>query len=470
MASSHPDAPAVICGAKRLTYRELDNRAAELAEQLRAAGARAGEVVAFSLTRGADALCAMLAILKSGCAYLPLDPSLPAARHEVLVRTAGAVMQITGDGITRLDSVEATPPQFAPTSQSAFVLFTSGSTGPPKAVCVPHRAVARLVCDVDYINLGTETRFLQLAPLSFDASTLEIWGPLLNGGAVVVHPEDVPDLTELGRTIADHKVTTAWLTAALFNQVVDRAPQILHSLSELLTGGEALSVPHVVRALAALPGTKLINGYGPTETTTFATTYAIPRDFKSTNRRVPELVVLSRTRRFMSWINVSSCCPSAVPGEICIGGSGLALGYLGDFGLTAKKFIPDFISGNPGERLYRSGDRGRLLPDGNLEFIERTDDQVEIRGFRIEPGEIESMLKLHRAAREAVVVVREDVPGDRRLVAYVAPAERRRPGGRTGEFFERGAAHPDASIGLCFHRCISSYSEWQTRPQGAASA
>ncbi|MGA8616086.1 MAG: non-ribosomal peptide synthetase, partial [Xanthobacteraceae bacterium] len=267
----------------------------------------------------------------------------------------------------------------------------------------------------------TETRFLQLAPLSFDASTLEIWGPLLNGGAVVVHPEDVPDLTELGRTIADHKVTTAWLTAALFNQVIDRAPQILHSLSELLTGGEALSVPHVVRALAALPGTKLINGYGPTETTTFATTYAIPRDFKSTNRRVPigrslpdtQVYVLDQRQQLL---------PVGVPGEICIGGSGLALGYLGDSGLTAKKFITDFISGNPGERLYRSGDRGRLLPDGSLEFIERTDDQVKIRGFRIEPGEIESMLKLHQAAREVVVVVREDVPGDRRLVAYVAPA------------------------------------------------
>ncbi len=470
VANSRPHAAAVICGAKRLTYRELNQRAAELADQLRAAGARAGEVVAFSLPRGPDALCAMLAILKSGCAYLPLDPTLPTARHEVLVRTAGAVMQITGDAIARFNSAEANPPQFAPISESAaFVLFTSGSTGPPKAVCVPHRAVARLVCDVDYIHLGAETRFLQLAPLSFDASTLEVWGPLLNGGAVVVHPEDVPDLTELGRTIADHKVTTAWLTAALFNQVVDRAPQILHSLSELLTGGEALSVPHVVRALAALPDTRLVNGYGPTETTTFATTYPIPRDFKSTNRRVPigrslpdtQVYVLDQRQQLL---------PVGVPGEICIGGSGLALGYLGDSGLTAKKFIPDFISGNPGERLYRSGDRGRLLPDGNLEFIERTDDQVKIRGIRIEPGEIESMLKLHRAAREAVVVVREDVPGDRRLVAYVAPAERRRLCGRIGRFFEREASHPDASIGLCLHRCISSYSEWQTRPQGAASA
>ena len=334
---------------------------------------------------------------------------------------------------------------------------------------MPHRAVARLVCDVDYIHLGTETRFLQLAPLSFDASTLEIWGPLLNGGAVVVHPEDVPDLTELGRTIANHEVTTAWLTAALFNQVVDRAPQILRSLSELLTGGEALSVPHVVRALAALPGTRLINGYGPTETTTFATTYAIPRDFKSTNRRVPigrslpdtQVYVLDQRQQLL---------PVGVPGEICIGGSGLALGYLGDSRTLLRRNLSQTSQWEPGERLYRSGDRGRLLPDGNLEFIERTDDQVKIRGFRIEPGEIESMLKLHRAAREAVVVVREDVPGDRRLVAYVAPASAAAQAGELRRFFEREASQPDASIGLCFHRCISSYSEWQTRPQSIAGA
>jgi non-ribosomal peptide synthetase component F len=203
----------------------------------------------------------MLASLKCGSAYLPLDPKLPKARLDVLLRIAQPNVLVNAEGTVRLGSATGLAAPLPP--DAAYILFTSGSSGEPKAVCVPHRGVTRLVCGVDYVRLDTRTRFLQLAPLAFDASTLEIWGPLLNGGTVVVHSEDLPTFADLGRTIAAHSVTTAWLTASLFNQVIMTVPQILRPLRELLTGGEALSVPHVLRALAELPDTTLINGYGP---------------------------------------------------------------------------------------------------------------------------------------------------------------------------------------------------------------
>jgi thioesterase domain-containing protein len=273
-----------------------------------------------------------------------------------------------------------------------------------------------LVCGVDYVRLDEQTRFLQLAPLSFDASTLEIWGPLLNGGTVVVHPEDLPTLAELGRTIAAHGVTTAWLTASLFNQVITVSPSILRPLRELLTGGEALSVPHVQRALADLPDTTLINGYGPTETTTFATAFTIPRDFDVAAHRIPIGRPLPNTQVYVL-NDAGQPQPTSVPGELFIGGDGLALGYLGDEQLTATRFVSDPFSARPGARLYRTGDRACWLPDGTLDFIDRCDRQVKIRGFRIEPAEIESVLARHPAVREAFVTVPEEA--ERRLVAYV---------------------------------------------------
>jgi aspartate racemase len=426
VAAARPDAVAIICRDTQLSYREFDKRAQTLSDQLRAAGARPGEVVAFSLPRGAQALCAMLAILKCDCAYLPLNPKLPKARRQLLLQIAGSMLLVTTEGIVRLKS--GRPPFPNPLLEdAAYVLFTSGSTGSPKAVCVPHRAVARLVCNVDYISLDAGTRFLQLAPLSFDASTLEIWGPLLNGGTVVIHPQDLPEFAELGRTIADHGVTTAWLTASLFNQVIDSAPEILRPLRQLLSGGEALSVTHVVRGLDALPSTTLINGYGPTEATTFSTTFRIPREFDATSRRVPigrplpdtQVYVLDERRQLL---------PIGVPGEIFIGGTGLASGYLGDEVLTEAKFVQDTISGRPGARLYRTGDRGRLLPDGTLDFIERLDRQVKIRGFRIEPGEIESVLAQHPSVRDAAVAAWNGGAAQRELIAYVVAT----PGHETG--------------------------------------
>ena len=425
IAAASPDAPAVLCRDIELSYRALEERAQVLSDQLRAAGVRAGEVVAFSFPRGVQPLCAMLAILKCGCGYLPLDPKLPETRKQLLLQIAGASFVVTPERVARPKACgDCSVPDRLPEG-AVYVLFTSGSTGVPKAVCVPHRAVARLVCDVDYVRLSADTRFLQLAPLSFDASTLEIWGPLLNGGAVVVHPEDIPDFAELGRTISQYGVTTAWLTASLFNQVVDTAPEILRPLRELLTGGEALSVPHVVHALSALPETTLINGYGPTEATTFSTTFTIPRDFAPDAQRVPIGRPLPDTQVYVL-DERQQPLPIGVPGEIYIGGDGLALGYLGEEALTTAKFVPDRLGGGSGARLYRTGDRGRMLPDGNLDFIERLDSQVKIRGYRIEPGEIESTLLRCRGVSASVVVPESSQIG-KRLLAYVVPDARFRP-------------------------------------------
>jgi aspartate racemase len=419
IARTQPDAEAVVCGRERWTYHELDRRAEALAERLREAGVASCGVVAFERPRGPEAVAAMLAILKCGCAYLPLEPGIPAARKDALLTIVGPSAVITAGVVNALPSASGgTSTHPSPRADDAYVLFTSGSTGVPKAVFAPHRGVLRLVRHVDYVRLDASVRFLQLAPLAFDASTLEIWGPLLNGGTVVILPEEVPALTELGRVLAEERVTTAWLTASLFNRIIDSAPEILRPLRQVLTGGEALSVPHVVRALAELPDTAVINGYGPTETTTFATAFAVPRPFDPASSRVPigspipdtQVYVLDEQREIQ---------PIGVAGEIFIGGGGV--GRFADRTLEDAAFVINPFSTTPGARLYRSGDRGRMLSDGTFDCLGRLDRQLKIRGRRIEPGEIESVLRRHPDVREVAVLAPPDAAGERRLVAYVTP-------------------------------------------------
>jgi amino acid adenylation domain-containing protein len=413
-----PDAEAIICGDERLTYRKLDGRAADLADQLRSLGLRPGQVVALCLPRGQRAIAAMLAIMRCDCAFLPIDSKLPKVRQDQLLQIAAAELQVTPDGVVRLPSSGSHATDRAVPESGAYVLFTSGTTGVPKAVCVPHKAVVRLVCDVDYVRLDPKTRLLHLAPLSFDACMLEIWGALLNGGTIVVHPDDVPDLVELGVTIAKHGVTTAWLTASLFNHVIDTNPELLRPLRELLIGGEALSVPHVARARTLLPGTTLTNGYGPTEAATFTATFKIPHDFDPKAPRVPIGRPLPDTQVYVL-DEYGEPQPTGVAGEIYIGGSGVALCYLGDEVLTSAKFLPDNFGGRSGGRLYRTGDLGRLLADGNLDFLGRLDDQVKIRGFRVEPGEVAAVLGEHPSVQDAAVIAWSEDDGTRRLAAYV---------------------------------------------------
>ena len=234
----------------------------------------------------------------------------------------------------------------------------------------------------------------------------------------MIFPAPHPDLSQLERTLRKHEITCLWLTAGLFNDIVDRRPTLLAGVRHVLTGGESLSVPHVRRALAALPALRLTNGYGPTESTTFACTYPIPRNETFPAGSIPIGRPIANTRCVIVDPH-GQPVPPGVPGELCLGGEGLAVSYLNLPDLTAEKFVPDPFSPTPGGRLYRTGDRCRWLPDGTIEFLGRLDDQVKIRGFRIEPGEVEFVLTRLPEVEQAAVLVREDIPGDKRLVAYV---------------------------------------------------
>uniref|UniRef100_UPI00286A53B5 amino acid adenylation domain-containing protein n=1 Tax=Chamaesiphon sp. OTE_20_metabat_361 TaxID=2964689 RepID=UPI00286A53B5 len=313
----------------------------------------------------------------------------------------------------------ANPDLLLRSTDLAYVMYTSGSTGKPKGVCIPHHGVVRLVKATDYVDFSPDRIFLQIAQIAFDVATFEIWGSLLNGAKLVLYPGDKPSLAELGQLIAREQITTLWLTAGLFHLMVDERLADLQPLHQLIAGGDILSVPHVQKVLATLTNCQLINGYGPTESTTFATAHPIASlDPLATS--VPIGRPIANTQVYLLDPDLQPV-PIGIPGELYIGGAGLATGYLNRPELTAEKFIPSPFA--IGEKLYRSGDRARYLPDGNIEFLGRIDNQVKIRGFRIELGEIEVVLSQHPSVREVTVIVREDRSGDKRLVAYVVPSQ-----------------------------------------------
>ncbi|GAA4352174.1 hypothetical protein GCM10023165_41020 [Variovorax defluvii] len=429
------DAPALVGEGGTLSYRALDQAADTMARRLQARGIRPGDAVGMLLDRSSDAIVAILGILKAGASYVPVQPDFPADRIAFMLAHSNVALVLTQAAYrglvpaerpllaideTRAGDEAALPPlrpAEADGESVAYVMYTSGSTGTPKGIEICHRSILRLVLNAHYVELPPGEAVLHAAPLGFDAATLEIWGPLLNGGICVVHDEKVPTGAGLARTIARHEVKTAWLTAGLFNAVVDDDPAQLAGLRQLLTGGEALSVPHVRRALAALPGTTLINGYGPTECTTFAATHRIPRDLPAEARSVPIGRPINDTvLRVLS--PSMSLLPAGLVGELCIGGRGVARGYLAQPELTAERFVPDPF-GAPGDRLYRTGDQVRWLPDGTIEYIGRIDGQVKIRGHRIETGEIESVLLAHEGIKSCAVVPQKDPAGRLRLVAYL---------------------------------------------------
>jgi amino acid adenylation domain-containing protein len=430
------DSVAVKEGHLACTYAELDRRAAALAQALSERGAGPEEAVAFLLPRGIDAVAAMLGILKSGAAYLPLSHKDPPARHARLIAEAGVRQVVTNEalagelsdagarllilGAAASSASPAAAPSRASADSLAAVLFTSGSTGQPKGVEVLHRGIVRLLFGADYASLGPEETILQLAPLSFDASTFEIWGALLHGGKLAILPEDLPSAAALGEAIVRHGVTTMWLNASLFNAIVDEDPAVLTPLRQLLIGGEALSVAHVERARRFLPGTALVNGYGPTENTTFSCCYRIPAELDPRAVSIPigRPIAHSRARVLDSQRRLS---PAGAVGEIFVGGDGLARGYRNQGEATAEAFVADPFESGPGARFYRTGDLGRVRPDGTLEFRGRRDSQVKVRGFRIEPGEIEAALTRLPGVSAASVQPLDDPARGRSLVAFVIP-------------------------------------------------
>lgn len=435
VAAARPEAIAVVDPERSLSYAELDRRSNQLARHLRDAGVGRDVVVGLCVPRSAQTLVALLGILKAGGAYLALEAGYPRQRLAFMLEDASVPVLLATDAtadafpdfrgrLVRLDldadriAAQSADPLASAASGAdlAYVTYTSGSTGKPKGVEIPQRAVNRLVRGAAWAELGPEAVLLHAAPLAFDASTFEIWGALLNGGCCVLHPEEIPTARGLSTTIARHRVTTAWLTAALFNAIVDEDPAALSGLRQLLIGGEALSVPHVRRAYQALPSTRILNGYGPTECTTFTTIHPIPRELDAAARSVPIGRPIRDTRVYVL-DGERKPVPTGVVGELHVGGAGLARGYLGRPELTAAQFV-FAAAAAPGERLYRTGDLVRWLSDGTLDFVGRRDTQVKLRGFRIELGEIEARLAEHPGLRQAAVVCREDRPGDVRLVAY----------------------------------------------------
>ncbi len=416
------------------SYSELAARAKHVAEALAKIGVVKGDGVGVVTDRSPGTVAALLGVLMVGGRYVPLDPDFPDARLEQMIDDAEISVAVGADRSSTLarnriamvdplnPSAASTTLTNAPTVEAgddAYVLFTSGSTGRPKGVVVPHRAVLRLVVDADFMSMDDRTRFMWLAPLSFDASTLEIWAPLLNGGTCVVYPDNLSVTADsIGRVIADGDVNSSWLTSSLFNMVIDRHPDALAPLKHLLVGGEALSVPHVHKALQALTGTQLINGYGPTENTTFTCCYPIPRDLDESIERIPIGSAINGTQLRIVDDSLRPVGDGEI-GELLALGDGLANGYLGAPGLTAERFPMIDDGAGRSVRAYRTGDRVRLRADGQLDFFGRNDDQVKIEGHRIEPGEIERTLEGFADVRQCRVVARENSNGETRLVAYV---------------------------------------------------
>jgi amino acid adenylation domain-containing protein len=436
-AENAPNAIAVTFVNERLTYGELNRRANRLAHHLKKLGVGPDVLVGICADRSLEMVVGLLGILKAGGAYVPFDPGYPQERLKFMIEDTAVPILLTqhslleklpdhGARVLCLDrdwdaisqeSDDNLPAETSP-ENLAYVIYTSGSTGKPKGVEIPHRGITRLIAGVEYARFDSSQVFLQLAPISFDASTFELWGALAHGAQCVLFPGRTPTLHELRAVLEKHGITILWLTASLFNTIIEQAPEAISGVRQLLTGGEALSVRHVRRALSLLPDTQIINGYGPTESTTFACCYPIPKQIDRTLNSIPIGRPIANTEIFILDAHLNAV-PIGVPGELFIGGLGLARGYLNRPDATAEKFIPNPFSAEAGARLYRTGDRARYLANGDVEFLGRLDDQVKIRGFRIEPAEIENALKQHPAVQNAVVIAREDCPGNKNLVGYV---------------------------------------------------
>lgn len=438
-ASSHPDAPAVIEDGRVLTYHDLTVAAGRLAALLRerhGPASMTGQAVGLLMPRSARAVVAELAILWSGGHYVPLDPEYPPPRIAAMLAGASARLTIgeadliaaagLADSSLTLPSddwllggpsypAELGRPDQGRPGQLGYVMYTSGSTGVPKGVAIPAHAIAKLAVNPQYAPIGARCRVLLHSPLTFDASTMEMWAPLANEGTVVVATPERPSIEQLTRTIERHPVQVAFVTTGLFHRLASRRSRLLGLVPCFLVGGEEMSPALARAALRAFPGMHLINAYGPTEATTFTTAHRVSDadcDGPLPIGRPVNGATVHLLDQSMRPVRAGS------PGDLWIGGTRLAAGYVGDARLTSDKFVDLAGIG----RLYRSGDRAVARPDGTLEYLGRADEQVKVRGFRVEPGEVEHALLGCAGVAAATVVTEKATAGDGRLVAFVVPA------------------------------------------------
>ncbi len=440
--ATSPDAPAVTYGPVTLTYRQLDRVTNALAARLREVGAEPERLVAMLGDRSLSVVVGMLATIKAGGGYLTLDPGLPAARLRAMLEESKPVALLAESAIDdpsglaipvvavarhlEGDARDSAAADLridggAGPEDLAYVVYTSGSSGEPKGICVTHRNVIQRTRNTDYLKFGSGDRVAQISNAAFDAATIEVWGALLNGGHLVGFDRDtILSPGRLATAVREHRIDTMVIATPLFNQLAADDPATFATVSQVLVGGDVMAVSQA-NAVAALPGCALTNGYGPAECTTLATAHHVT-PMPADQLRVPIGRPIANTTCYVL-DDLLRPVPDGVPGELYIGGDGVARGYLGRPDLTRERFLADPFAPEPGRRMYATGDLVCRLPDGSLDFLGRADFQVKIRGFRVEPGEIDATLLKHPGLREAVTIAQADTStGDKTLISYYVAA------------------------------------------------
>src|SRR5579883_824152 len=435
----NPDSTAISFENQQITYRELNNYSNKLAHHLQRVGVTSEVLVGICIEQSVEFIVGLLGILKAGGTYVPLDPRYPQERLKFILKDAQVSILIIQEKFIKhfekflhpiicLDEMKEILAQESEenlkssviSANLAYVIYTSGSTGKPKGVSVSHKAVIRLVCNTNYITLESHDKIAQAANTSFDAVTFEIWGALLNGAQLVGINKDIAlSPHEFAFQLQQKSITVLFLTTALFQQITRDIPQAFSSLRYLLFGGESVDPRWVKKVIKHGPPQHLIHVYGPTEGTTFSS-YYYAKEISESATSIPIGCPIANTQIYLLDPYLQPL-PIGVVGELYIGGDGLARGYINRPELTAECFISNPFVYKLGSRLYKTGDLGRYLPNGNIEFLGRIDNQVKIRGFRVELGEIEAVLNLHPVVKETVVLFNEDIPDDKYLIAYIIP-------------------------------------------------